>query len=279
MAGPEPRELVVTAAGHLWALRARSPECLRELSSWFGPWVHEPREGDAPPAGMVTLEDDAPPGAAQGVEVVPGGFRLATEAFDVRVTTSGDAERADVRCVPPARRAAARAALRVLACRRVDGEAGLALHASSVRVSGALVVFAGPSGAGKSSAADAFPEAQRIDSDLVLLSNETGAWARVDVFDEYEPGRFAPGDAAGLRLRAVLVPARGAAFDLRPLDGSDAVRACLHVPAGLDAARVTLAIARTEALARSVPVARMEWALGEDLPALLKKTLGDEALG
>jgi hypothetical protein len=253
-----------------------------ELASWLGPWArafHPGEADDARAAGLVTFTVDAgatPDGAPEiipHVEPIPGGFLLVERGYEVRLERRGGRDAAAVRSMPLCARAAVRTAVRMLACRRVVTAGGLALHASSVRSRGGLFVFAGPSGAGKTSAAETFAPADRLDQDLVLLAREGGSWVRLDMFDEYEPTRFAPGEGAGLEVRAVLLPARGRGFGLEHLSGSDAVRACLHVPAGWGAAGTRALLERAEAFAGSVTVARMAWALGQDLPRLLASAL------
>jgi hypothetical protein len=282
-------------AGAEWALlidsgttsAATRGTAFGDLASWFGPWVRPAAAGDGAPAGTITLSvddgltpsrfpakpDAGGPAAPPSIERTPGGFRLAQGGYEVRVDRDGGRDLATVRCAPLYARTAARAAVRMLACRRVAESGGLALHASSVRAGGGLVVFAGPSGAGKTSAASTFPLADRLDQDLVLIGRLDDRWVRLDMFDEYEPWRFAPGEGAGLAVRAVLLPAAGEAFGLQRLSGSEAVRACLHAPAGWGAAEMLALMERVELLTGALPVARMEWSLGEELPRLLEAAL------
>jgi hypothetical protein len=274
-------------AGAEWLLFFDSEAACEELASWLGPWVRAAAPGDGAPAGTITLSVDdglAPsrfpatpdaggPSAPPRIERTRGGFRLARRGYEVRVDPDGGRDVAAVRCAPVYALTAARTAIRMLACRWVAASGGLALHASSVRAGGALVVFAGPSGVGKTSAASAFAPADRLDQDLVLLGRLDDRWVRLDMFDEYEPRRFAPGEGVGLAVRAVLLPAAGEAFSLRRLRGSEAVRACLHVPAGWGAAEMLALMEGVEDLTGSVPVERMEWSLGDDLPTLLEAAL------
>ena len=288
MAEPIPARaygLVCRVAGGEWpiTIEGGAASVVRdELASWLGPWarvVSPDAGGDASAAGLITLtvDADATPDSAPEilphVEPIPDGFLLVERGYEVRLERPGGRDAAAVRCAPRCVKAAGRTALRMLACRRVVAAGGLALHASSVRSRGGLIIFAGPSGAGKTSSATTFAPADQLDPDLVLLACEDGRWVRLDMFDEYEPSRFAPGEGAGLEVRAVLVPAAGSAFALERLSGTDAVRACLHAPAGWGAAQMRELLESAEAFAGSVTVARMAWALGQDLPELLESAL------
>lgn len=209
------------------------------------------------------------------------GVRAGCDEFEITITARDGKDCVAVVYVNGSERRAARAVFRLLATRRVLADGGVVLHSSSVKTERGLLVFAGPSGAGKTTAAFTFPPEVRLDPDLVLLVERDGHWCRLDHFDEYEPYRFAPGVAAGLPVRAVLLPSAGPGFSIRFLKGAEAVAACLHVPPPSvfgDAPMETgEAISRAERFARAVPVARFAWSLAreeDDLPKLLDDALG-----
>ena len=285
--------LIVRAAGRDWAVET-DRKARDELAEWLGPWAREPARGDGPAAGSIAMVAVEPEEVTPRVrrttprrvallkepDATRGASRIPTERYEILVTAEHGHEHAVVGYEAGYHNTAVRTALRILASRLVVTEGGLALHASSVRTPRGVLVFAGPSGVGKTSASEAFPASERLDSDLVLLAEEDDRWVRLDLFDEYEPRRFAPGNAAGLALRAVLVPAPAGRFELRVLRGTEAVRACLHLPAaagtaqeGSSAIAVSDVLARIDGLARAVPVARFGWSLSEDLPALLEEAL------
>jgi len=297
--------MTIRTAGQTWLLGVDQEDDSEALARWLGPWAAPGRqspEGDDPIAlarheecaGLVTMTavpreripQPAPAGASRNPPVHPDLMKtaegLAALADDYRISfgTSEGMDRVAVEYVKGSERSAARAAFRLLVMRRVLAGGGIVLHATSVRTGRGLLVFAGPSGAGKTTAAFTFPVERRLDPDIVLLVERGGSWVRLDHFDEYEPRNFAPRSAAGLPVRAVLLPGAGGAFDLRFIDGAEATAACLHIlsPAmsGAASAEVAASIERAERLACSVRVARFAWSLAEerdDLPRLLEDAL------
>jgi len=298
--------MTVRTAGRAWLLGVDQEDDREALARWLGPWAVPARpspDGDdlavlareEECVGLVTMtvappermrRPDSPP-APHDAPVHPvliqttEGLTAFSDDYRFSFGTSDGMDRAAVEYVKGNERSAARAAFRLLVMRRVFAGGGIVLHSTSVRAGRGLLVFAGPSGAGKTTAAFTFPPDQRLDPDLVLLVERGGSWVRLDHFDEYEPRNFAPGSAAGIPVRAVLLPGAGGAFDLRFIDGAEATAACLHIlsPAmsGATSAEVAALIERAERLARSVKVARLAWSLAEerdDLPRLLEDALG-----
>lgn len=285
---PSPHDLVVSCAGRDWLVRAGLEGVRDELAAWLGPWARSPGADESPFAGSITMIAGGPGGFTPGVRRAAAGLHITEKCYDILVTTRDGTEHAVARYAGGYHATVARTALRILAARLVLAEGGVPLHASSVKTPRGALVFAGPSGVGKTSAAEAFPASDRLDPDLVLVAEEAGRsspagrWVRLDLFDEYEPRRFVPGTGAGLPVRAVLFPEPGPEFELRPLRGAEAVRRCLHLPAGVslpdgrggpDARAVSKGLARVESLTAAVPVARFRWSLSDDLPALLEGIL------
>ncbi len=302
MPATAPTGLTVRIAGMDLAVQANR-RMRDEIASWLGPWAREgavpsPDRGAGGREGAAGFIEMAGAGGRLPADInrETGGFRIRSEGYDLLVTERDGVQRAIVRCIEGYTVTAARAALWTLAARLVLSEGGVALHASSVRTARGVIVFAGPSGAGKTSARAAFAVSDRLDPDRVLLAERDGRWVRLDVFDEYEPRSFAPGEAAELPVRAVLVPEAGAEFSFGLLRGAEAVRACLHLPpvgrrsgsfesearpdghggpaedeSGV--AAVSRGLARVERLVGAARVARFSWSLSDDLPALLESAL------
>jgi len=298
--------MTVRTAGQAWLLQVEQDDDRKALARWLGPWAASPRpspDGDDLAAlargegcaGVVTMAavpkeripPPAPAGPSRNPPVHPAliptaeGLAAFSDYYGISFGTSEGMERATVEYVKGSERSAARAAFRLLVMRRVFAGGGIVLHSTSVKTERGLLVFAGPSGAGKTTAALTFPVERRLDPDIVLLVERGGSWVRLDHFDEYKPRNFAPGPAAGIPVRAVLLPGAGNAFDLRFIDGAEAVAACVHVlsPAmsGGGPAGVAGSIERAERLARSAKVARFRWSLAEDrddLPRLIEDALG-----
>ena len=305
--------MTVRTAGQAWGLDADREDARETLAEWFGPWasvapVHPSTDSADVRAGTLADEcagfvamcavtesrtrDESRPIALRGARAAwteaagsffqhtAEGMRAGCDEFEVVIAARDGKDCATVVYAKGSERRAARAAFRLLATRRVLADGGVVIHSSSVKTEHGLLAFAGPSGAGKTSAALTFPAEARLDPDLVLLAERDGRWVRLDHFDEYEPCHYAPGVAAGLPVRAVLLPAARRAFSIRFLRGAEAVAACLHVPppsAFRDAHFDTgEAISRAEHLARTVPVARFTWSLTtekHDLPKLLDDAL------
>ena len=246
--------------------------------------------------GAQSLSDGAPEGGT-GVRRHPEGIGLRTRGCDILTRETGRTVYGEIRFREGTAIDAARLALRVLVMRTAFARGAVALHAASVRTSRGAIVFVGPTGAGKTAAAGAFPPHERLDDDLVLLAKSDGRWVRLDLFDKESPARRAPRRSSAdgprghlnqreLQVRAVLRPEPGDRFRLIgtsgtsgtswPLGGGEALLACFHVPAficvpgGERAVRdASSLLERLSELVEDVPVARFEWALGEDLPALL----------
>jgi hypothetical protein len=274
----------IRSAGSLWRLEFDDAALAGEAAGWFGPWVVEPGAPDAGCAGIVSMTD------AGGGTMPPTGITATDRAIEIHapgasieITDGPDARRARARYRRDVALPSAALALRALLVREALARDWLPLHATAVRVDDAVWLFAGPSGAGKTTAAQTFPPAQRLDEDFVILrrAGERDAWARADVFNRDDPRAYAPGEADGLPVRAVLLPRPGDAFSFERLAGQAAVRACFHMPqfaciegeAGATEA-VAAALARLQSLCASTPVARFAWRLGEDLPGLLRDRLG-----
>ena len=297
---PPPLVLSVGLAGRPWLLEFDTDEARTEIAAWLGPWAEVTRRARTAPgdaclarfASCAELPDGAP-----GVRRLAEGIGFRTRRLDLCTREKGEDVRAVARFRQGSAVEAVRLALRVLAARATFARGGLALHAASVRAGRGAFVFVGRAGAGKTAARCAFPAQDRLDDDLVLLARPRGRWVRLDLFDKEAPARFAP-SADELPVAAVLRPERAGqlasgsagarlsagSFRLVPLAGAAAVRACLHVPASIcvpggERARNGLAfqavdeasvlLERLADLAGDVSVARMEWALDDDLPARL----------
>ena len=275
---PPPLALSVGLAGRPWLLEFDSDEARTEIAAWLGPWAEVTHcagtaPGDACLARFASCAElpDGAPGARRLAEGI--GFR--TRTLDLCTREKGEDVSAQARFRQGSAVEAARLALRVIAARATFARGGLALHAASVRVGRGTLVFVGRAGAGKTAARCAFPAQDRLDDDLVLLARPRGRWVRLDLFDKEAPARFAP-CADELPITAVLRPERAGSFRLVPLAGAAAVHACLHVPASICVPGGKRAVDEASALlerladlAGNVSVARMEWALDDDLPALL----------
>ncbi len=161
---------------------------------------------------------------------------------------------------------------------RIDAvveEGGLALHASSVRLGGTVLLFSGPAGAGKTTAATAFPPSDRLDDDMALIAERAGEWVRLDAFDARDPRRFGPGDVGELRVRALFLPFPAAAFTAEVLKGAAAVKACLHIPpkALLQKGTTERILDAASRFTAKVPVVRLGWSPKQNLPLLLSNFL------
>ncbi len=275
---PPPLVLSVGLAGRPWLLEFDTDEARTEIAAWLGPWAEVTRRARTAPgdaclarfASCAELPDGAP-----GVRRLAEGIGFRTRRLDLRTREKGEDVSAEARFRQGFAVEAARLALRVLAARATFARGGLALHAASVRAGRGALVFVGRAGAGKTAARCAFPAQDRRDDDLVLLARPRGRWVRLDLFDKEAPARFAP-SADELPVAAVLRPERAGSFRLVPLAGAAAVRACLHVPASIcvpggerAADEASALLERLADLAGDVSVARMEWALDDDLPARL----------
>lgn len=275
--------------------------CLRH-GGWPEPWVvfrafHRLwalywRPGSAAAARVLQLRLRALAAPEKGAAVeririevgpLPGPPRLSASASAVELVTDrvavqhNRAARQGVLRLGAAEAAGAgvEALLRTAGAAMMLADGGLCLHASAVvgpDGSGALV-FAGPSGAGKTTAAHAFGRACVLDEDFVaLLPAADGGWWRVPSLPPADPGTPAPA-AECLPVRAIYLPARSERFALEPLEGGSAVLPLFHLPEALQtpeaADRALAALAR---LVAAVPVYRLRWAQGMDLPALLRQT-------
>lgn len=307
MDGPTPKALSVSCAGQDWILEFESAGVRDGVARWLGPWARVLREEDVRPdgAGLATFVSCTElPGGITGVRRHPEGIGLRTRGCHILTRETGRTVYGEIRFQEGTAIDAVRLALRVLVMRTAFARGAVALHAASVRTSRGAIVFVGPTGSGKTAAAGAFPPHERLDDDLVLLAKSGGRWVRLDLFDKESPARRAPRHSSadgpgghlnqrGLQVRAVLRPEPGDRFRLIgssgtsgtpgtswPLGGGEALLACFHVPAficvpgGERAVRdASSLLERLSELVEDVPVARFEWAPGEDLPALLEESL------
>ena len=283
-----PVTLAASFARQSWLLEfsgneARDERTRDEVARWLGPWADVP--GAAGPiadgANLASfIAGEELPEVPAGVRRLPEGIGFRARDFDLSTRETGATVRAEVRFLEGSAIEMARLTLRILAMRTAFVRGAVALHAASVRTGGEALVFVGPSGSGKTSASLAFPEADRLDDDLVLLAREGGRWVRLDMFDKEDPSRFEPGRAGELPVRAILRPERGERFRLVPQAGGEALLASFHVPVfvcppgeGRAVDEASSLLARLDRLVEGVPVARFEWALGEDLPLLLDRVV------
>jgi hypothetical protein len=126
------------------------------------------------------------------------------------------------------------------------------LHASALRWRGGCVAFAGPSGAGKSTfarAIDAAGLAARVADDILPLDRDGLAWPAFPQL-KLPATCWHPPTAGGLRLRALVVLARGAAPHCAVLPSSQAVQALVAATAGARAFPEPVLAAHLEACAR-----------------------------
>lgn len=278
-----PSRLLITCGGRPWLVQLEGPRPRDELAALLGVWARVPSCEEEPPAGagvIKILEGDLAEGEA-GVERRAEGLRIRSRDYEVLLCEGEGPPYAEVICQPGCGRKVAGRALRIVVLHAALMGGGLVLHASSVRAARFAYVFAGMSGAGKTTAAGTFPPGDRLDDDLVILGKEGGRWARLDFPDREQPRRFGPVGPDGLGIAAVLLPEPADAFVLSPLRGAEAVRECLHLPwfasgrpgvVGED--ELSRLLGRVEDLVSAVPVARVGWALSDDLPRLLREALG-----
>ncbi len=300
------KRLAVHCAGRDWVFLAREASFLTELADHFGPWAR-PGAATLPIGATVTLVPRTPTTrtprtatvllAPWRLSATPKGLHV--DARDYELFFEGG--RVEARYSRGTALAAARKALRMLLMRFAFEGGGLPFHASCVRTRKGILVFAGPAGSGKTTAARAFPPEDRLDDDFVTVARRKGRWVRLDIPDIAAPKRFPPalrlaqdgrtelveGAPAGeLPIRAVVVPGRGKTFRLTAVPGSRAVGMCFHVPwfvgvsPGVEAAmHAQNALARAAELIAEVPVVRIEWSPGQDLPALLDAGLSRMFVG
>lgn len=227
-------------------------------------------------AAAAAVEPSPPPVAATGASRCGRGWideaerdfvlsshadhhRLAAAAVDV--AWSADGRR--IWCpTPPAGTAARQAALGIGLVAALAARGVFCLHASAVRWRGGCVAFAGASGAGKSTLAraiDAAGLAARVADDVLPLDRDGIAWP---AFPQWKlpPSAWWPAPAGGLRLRALLLPVRGAGAHCAPLAGSAAVQALIAATAGARAFPEAVLAEHLAVLARwsqRVPVLRL----------------------
>jgi hypothetical protein len=167
-----------------------------------------------------------------------------------------------------------RTAFRALALKAAVARGGVALHAASaVDAEGRLYVFAGPSGCGKTTAAGTFGSGRQRDEDLVLLVPERAPQqGEVPVYRRAGADPQARGveRPAAEPVAAILLPEAGPGWEVEPLTGAAALRRVLHLPRVLSEAERASALSHALRLTAAVPVLRLRWSLGEDLPARLQ---------
>lgn len=166
---------------------------------------------------------------------------------------------------------------------------GITLHAASaVDHAGELYVFAGASGAGKTTAALTFGASQQRDRDIVCLRPVANSptttpceFRRVCILPFPQAGVAPEELTASLPIKTILLPQHkregkhAGEVCLTKLTGSNAVRACLHLPPDvLTTAQTAAALANVAELIERVPVYRLAWAKGDDLPEALRKHFG-----
>ena len=279
--GEEGAALLVRSAGLNWRFEADGTRAAGGLAAWLGPRARPVVRGSTgPPVAGVIRQTEADGSAAwmSGIHRRPGGLVVRAGGYEILFAEPGGTWRADVRCRDGSATLAARLAFRVMLVRSAFARGGLALHAASVRAGRGVFLFIGRRGAGKSTAARAFPKRAQLDDDLAVLSydEKSRLWVRLSHIES----RLEPTGAEQLPIRAVLLPesaesAEAAdAFRLTPLRGREAFVGCLQLPffAPLpDELRSIMA--RLEKLCADIPVARLAWKRGENLPALLDEAL------
>lgn len=164
---------------------------------------------------------------------------------------------------------------RLVAAKRALRGEGVTLHATSVKTARGLFLFIGPSGTGKTTAAETYPEYQRIDEDLVFLMREDRGWMRKPWF----PFMPKPERENGM-VRALFFPERSEFFSLEKRSAVAALPGLLQTPpGGLRADNGEELLASICRLSQEVPAFRLRWMKGMDLPSLLESALNEPTAG
>jgi hypothetical protein len=231
------------------------------------------RSGAAPSRDGVLRVRIGPADAsfAPGSRLTEQGVLHATPSMAVRLSLHGLSGGIQV-----ARSEDAPAALEIFcraAAMRMAAEGDwVCLHASSALSASSrrLYVFAGPSEVGKTTCARAFGAKQVVDDDFVVLRANRAGFERLTCLP--------PGIGSRPRLRhlagpcpvaAIIFPGRAERFALTRLRGADALRRCLHLPAVLPRQSTGKFLDAVHRLVETVPVFRLAWKKGQNLPQLL----------
>lgn len=274
--------LLIDYTNRLWLCDINPDEEGDALLAWLDDWAETLAADEEPPdcAGRIHMSQCGSdlrqnPAVSGG----PAGFKAILDNFTISVAAGDGPLEAEIAFQAGCAQPSLFSALRILSMYSVLSEGGLALHASSVRFGDEALLFAGPAGTGKTTAADAFPAKDRLDRDLVYLAERDGRWMRLCARGPDLPPAPDAQVRTALPVGAVLLPSAAESFKMERLDGAEAVSACLHTPPpgllpdgreGSGTARLLESACR---LTSNVPVLKVGWAIGEDLPSLLSAAL------
>lgn len=276
-----PHDITFMALGKTWRFTIDNPRELADINNFVDTNITLPPDA-CEPVNIIELRRGEITNPRPHLKEHPDHTELFGVNFFAKVfkPNQADSKRAFVKYAPNAGQDAALSVLRFLLMREVYTTNGLLLHGSSVKTDAGIFVFAGKSGAGKSTARGKFPPQDRLDDDLVLLTKESGNWARSPIpsFGEIAPFAETPNP----NLRAIFFPERGR-FELSSMRGATAILKCLHIPWKTkhksiedDTTLLERALNRAADLASSVEIYQLNWELDDDIAQKITEALSNK---